>query len=336
MPTPELISILIPAYNAERWISDTIRSALAQSWPRTEIIIVNDGSTDRTLEVSRSFESKRVKVITQPNLGAPVARNRALESAQGSFIQWLDADDLLAPDKLTRQMRVAQELADRWMLLSCPFGTFYFRHDKAEFVETSLWRDLSPVDYFLSRFNDNVCFQTDAWLVSRELTEAAGPWTDVGSPDDDGEYFCRVAMRSRGIRFVPDARTYYRVGNFGSLSRRASAAALRALFGSKVKCIEYLLQLEDSPRTRAASVRLLQDWMPYFHPEQPDLVDEAQRLARQLGGQVRPPRLKWKYRLVWSVLGHDAAVAASRVLPRIRARAAAHWDGFLYSCGRSA
>jgi len=330
MSTPELISILIPAYNAERWLPDTVRSALAQTWPRKEIIIVDDGSKDRTFDVGRSFESKSVKVITQPNMGAPIARNRALEAAQGSFIQWLDADDLLDPEKLTRQMRVAHELGDRRVLLSCPFGTFYYRPDKAEFVETSLWRDLTPVEYLLSRFNDNVCFQTDAWLVSRELTEATGPWTDVGSPDDDGEYFCRMATKSRGVTFVRDARTYYRVGNFGSLSRRASTVALNALFRSKVKCIDYLLALEDSPRARAACVRLLQDWMPYFYPEHQDIIDQAQQLARRLRGELQPPPLKWKYHPIAALFGYHTALKASRVLPRLRAQATCNWDKFLY------
>ena len=103
--------------------------------------------------------------------------------------------------------------ADRRTLFSGQFGTFYYRTDKATFVETSLWRDLTPLDYFLYRFKDNACFQTAAWLVSRELTDAAGPWTDFDSPDDDGEYFCRVVTKSTAISFVPNARTLYRVGN---------------------------------------------------------------------------------------------------------------------------
>jgi hypothetical protein len=147
--------------------------------------------------------------------------------------------------------------------LSAPFGTFYYRPAKADFRPTSLWRDLTPVDYFLARFNDNVFFQTAAWLVSRELSEAAGPWTDYDSPDDDGEYFCRVAMKSRTVQFVKDARTYYRVGNYGALNKARSERAQTALFGSKAKCIRYLLSLEDSPRTRRACVQLL-DWLPDF------------------------------------------------------------------------
>src|SRR5206468_8893832 len=110
------------------------------------------------------FESKRVKVSTQSNAGAPVARNRAFELAQGQFVQWLDADDLLDREKIARQMAVAAQVADPTVLLSGAYGTFYHRPDKAAFIKTSLWRDLTPVDYLLTRFNENVCFQTDAWL----------------------------------------------------------------------------------------------------------------------------------------------------------------------------
>src|SRR5436309_10735842 len=93
-PTTPLVSILIPAYNAERWIADTVRSALAQTWPRREIIIVDDGSRDQTLQVAQQFASKNVSVVAQENQGASAARNKAFELCQGDYIQWLDADDL--------------------------------------------------------------------------------------------------------------------------------------------------------------------------------------------------------------------------------------------------
>src|SRR6267378_3785357 len=104
-----LVSILIPAYNAERWVDDTIRSALAQTWPRKEIIIVDDGSRDQTLSIARQFASKNVFIATQQNQGVCAARNKAIELCQGDYIQWLDADDLLGPDKIAKQMEAAEE-----------------------------------------------------------------------------------------------------------------------------------------------------------------------------------------------------------------------------------
>jgi glycosyltransferase involved in cell wall biosynthesis len=326
---PELVSILIPAYNAEPWIEQTLRSALNQTWPRTEIIVVDDGSKDATLKVARSLENRSLKVVSQPNAGAPAARNRALKEAQGAFIQWLDADDLLDPDKITLQMKVAAEVGNRF-LLSCPFGTFYYRPEKARFTKTSLWCDLTPTEYMLTRFRDNVCFQTDAWLVSRELSETAGPWTDHGSPDDDGEYFCRIAAKSGGVKFVEGARSYYRVGDVGSLSRRSSELALTALLGSKVKCIRYLLTLEDSARTRRACIQLLQDWLPHFYPEWPALVDQARELARELGGELSTPKVMWKYRPVEWLFGYQTANRLIRAARAIRMRSERTLDKYLF------
>src|SRR5215468_4372384 len=171
-----LVSILIPAYNAERWISDTIRSALAQTWPYKEIIVVDDGSTDGTLAVVRRFEPRGVRVFTQPNQGAAMTRNTAFSLAQGDYIQWLDADDLLAPDKISKQMEAANECHSKRVLFSSAWGAFLYRVSKAQFSPTSLWRNLSPVEWLLRKMGQNLHMQTATWLVSRELTDAAGPW----------------------------------------------------------------------------------------------------------------------------------------------------------------
>src|ERR1700756_4939792 len=103
------VSILIPAYNAESWIADTIRSAIAQTWPYKEIIVVDDGSADGTLEVAQRFAGKDVRVVTKENQGAAAARNHAFKLCQGDYIQWLDADDLLARDKIERQIAALRE-----------------------------------------------------------------------------------------------------------------------------------------------------------------------------------------------------------------------------------
>jgi glycosyltransferase involved in cell wall biosynthesis len=327
---PELVSVLIPAYNAAASLLATVQSVLSQTWPRIEVVIVDDGSTDGTLAVARRLEQGSVKVVTQLNSGAPAARNRAFELAQGRYIQWLDADDLLHPQKIEAQMKVAHALGDPRVLLSGAFGTFYHRPAKAVFTSTSLWRDLTPVDYFLARFIDNVYFQTGAWLVSRELSDAAGPWTDFDSPDDDGEYLCRVVAKSKSVKFVAEARTFYRIGNYGSVAKTRSHRAQTALHGSKMKCIRYLLSLEDSPRTRAACLRLLQDWLPEFYPDREDLVADAEQLADELGGKLYPPTLKWKYQPVRWLAGYKAARMAASILPRIRSQAAREWDHFMF------
>src|ERR687891_2258210 len=155
-----LVSILIPAYNAERWIADTIRSALAQTWPRKEIIIVDDGSRDRTLEIAQRFASRDVLVITQHNQGAAAARSKTLEVCQGDYIQWLDADDLLSPNKVAKQMAAADECQDKRRLFSSGWGYFMYRPDKAKFISTPIWCDLTPLEWLLRKWEHNLHMQT--------------------------------------------------------------------------------------------------------------------------------------------------------------------------------
>ena len=314
-----LVSILIPAYNSEKWIGDTLRSAIAQTWTPKEIIVVDDGSKDRTLDVARQFEADGVRVVTQKNQGAAAARNTAFSLSQGDYIQWLDADDLLSPDKVARQMAVAEQLGDKRTLISCGYGRFLYRYYRAEFVPTPLWSDLPRAEWLVRKMGQNLHMQTATWLVSREVTEAAGPWDTKLLSDDDGEYFCRVLLQSDGVRFVPDVRVYYRASGAGSLSYIGDSNQKReAQWRSMQLHIGYLRSLEDTPRVRAACVTYMQNWLTFFYPERPDLIGEMQNLANDLGGKLEMPHFSWKYSWIESLFGLSLARRAQILLPRYR------------------
>jgi len=104
-----LVSIMMPAYNAEAYIGDAIQSVLSQTYPDWELIVVNDGSTDGTALVIDEFTDPRVKKINQANGGEAVARNTALENMQGEFVAFLDADDEFLPNHLEVTVRILQE-----------------------------------------------------------------------------------------------------------------------------------------------------------------------------------------------------------------------------------
>jgi glycosyltransferase involved in cell wall biosynthesis len=328
--TSSLVSILIPAFNAQEWIADTIRSAVAQTWDRKEIIVVDDGSTDNTLAIVRQFEDLGVQVATQKNQGAAATRNNALALSKGDYIQWLDADDLLSPDKISRQLDALQSGGNKKILLSSAWGKFMYRHYRAEFVPTALWCDLSPSEWLLRKMEHNLHMQTATWLVSRELTQAAGPWDTTLLGDDDGEYFCRVLLASDSIKFVPEARVYYR-STPNSLSYIGrSAKKIEAQWRSMELHISYLRLLEESGRVRAACVIYLQNWLDNFYPERPDIVNKAQTLAAALGGELEIPRLSWKYVWIDAALGRTAAKRAKIYLPKMRWSFLRFWDKTLF------
>lgn len=110
----ELISIVVPVYNAERFVRETMDSVLAQSYPHWELLLVEDGSSDGTVSVIERYieerEETRIRLIRQPaNMGAAMARNRGVREAKGRYIAYLDADDLWASKKLEHQLRFMQE-----------------------------------------------------------------------------------------------------------------------------------------------------------------------------------------------------------------------------------
>lgn len=308
-----LVSILIPAHNSERWIAETLESAIDQTWPNKEIVVVDDGSRDETLSIARKFESKNVSVVSQDNKGAAAARNKAFELCQGDYIQWLDADDLLSANKVSAQMAAAEECEDNRRLLSCPWGYFMYRPHKARFVPTPLWDSLSPVEWILRKWASNHHMQTGTWLVSRELTEAAGPWNMQLLGDDDGEYFCRVLLASNGVRFLTNAKVFYRITNSGRWSYIGqSKRKLEAHLLSRELQIGYLRAREDSERVRAACLAYLQTSFFNFYPEHTTLVERSQELAARLGGRLRVPKLPWKYLWIQKLFGLPAAKRVRR------------------------
>jgi glycosyltransferase involved in cell wall biosynthesis len=314
-----LVSILIPAYNAEKWISDTLKSALSQTYPHCEIVVVDDGSTDGTFRVVRQFEANGVRVVTQENQGAAATRNAAYKLCTGDYIQWLDADDLLSANKIEKQIEVVEQLEDKRTLLSCGWGSFLYRYYRTQFVPTALWCDLTKTEWLVRKMSQNLHMQTGTWLVSRELTEAAGPWNTNLLGDDDGEYFCRVLLASNGVRFVPEARVYYRAAGAGSLSHIGNSDRKRdAQWRSMKLHMDYLRSLEDTPRTCDACVTYMQNWLVFFYPERADLIDEMQSVARYLGGNLQMPRLSWKYSWIGALFGQQMGRRAQIVLPNLK------------------
>src|SRR5205807_2072629 len=226
---------------------------------------------------------------------------------------------------------VVQQYRSKRMLLSSAWAPFTYRHYRAKFTPTPLWCDLSPVEWLLRKMGQNLYMQTATWLVSRELSEAAGPWDTRLLGDDDGEYFCRVLLASNGVRFVPQAKVYYRASGSTGLSYVGrSNKKMEAQWLSMLMHIGYLRSLEDSKRVRAACLTYLQNWLIFFYPERQDIVQQVEEIAKDLGGQVEVPHLSWKYSWIKAICGWHLANRDQLLLPPMRWSLHRLWDNALF------
>jgi glycosyltransferase involved in cell wall biosynthesis len=301
-----LVSVLIPCFNAEKWLTQTIESVLNQTWKNIEIIIVDDGSSDNSFTIAKSFESDKIKVISQVNSGASAARNRAFQESQGDFIQYLDADDLLAPDKIERQVNLLSD-SNFDCIASGEWARFYTNYSEAEFKPDLLWRDLAPIEWLICAWENHLMMHPAAWLVPRKICQQAGNWNESLSLNDDGEYFCRVVLASLEVKFCRGAKSYYRSGISGSLSNILSPLALNSAFYSLELCTHHLLERENIPRSRYACATLYQRFIYDIYPRCKVLEQKAQAKVKQLGGTDLKPTGSPKFKLFSQLFGWKIA-----------------------------
>ncbi|GAB3195584.1 glycosyltransferase involved in cell wall biosynthesis [Pontibacter aydingkolensis] len=281
----ETVSVIIPVFNSSKYIEETINSVLNQTWSNIELIIVDDGSSDNTLDIVSKFEGDNLKVVKQANLGACAARNHGFSVSKGDYIQFLDADDVLAPDKI--ELQIKQLLTSRAPLkniIHCQWGRFYnsISEDIRWEPHEDIQRDLSPAEWLIY---DRMSM-TGCWLTPRPLIEKGGLWNESLKRNQDGEFFSRLLTYSEEVLYCSTAKVYYRSGIYTSVSANNSEPAA----SSALKAIDlikgYTLDLEDSERARLAMANKYIEYAYGHYIQHPKLALEAEQKAIELGSST--------------------------------------------------
>jgi len=285
------VSIVIPLYNAEKYIAETIQSALNQTWANKEIIVVNDGSTDNSLAIASRFAGENVRVISGINKGASAARNIGLKEAKGEYIQFLDADDLLSEDKIAAQVEVLVNSPGYVGLCS----TVHFQDGDnplgyAKIDEWYIGGSDNPVDFLTKLYGGAIVgpqyggmIQPNAWLTPMTLITKAGGWNEMRNPDDDGEFFCRVLLASEGVKYAEAGTNYYRKFVTGdSWSAHRSYEASSNIIKSTLLKAQYLLARTDEPIVKTILSHMLWENAFSCYPYFKDLSSAAWQKAKKL------------------------------------------------------
>jgi glycosyltransferase involved in cell wall biosynthesis len=285
----QLVSILIPCHNAAPYIGAAIDSALGQTWKNLEIIVVNDGSTDSSDEILKRYVERGVRVIDQENAGQCAAANHALRAAQGEYVKFFDADDLLHPRVIEMQIQRLQGAPND--VASSEWGRFY-GDDRTTFRSNpeSVWRDMEARDWLVESWRyARPMMQCALWLIPRGVLERAGGWDEELSLINDFEFFARLLAHAENVHFTPGCPLYYRSGLQGSLSGRKSRIAVESAFHSLMRGTQHLLNVRDDADARLSCANVLQDFIYTYYPDHADLRAKMQARIDELGGSDLPP-----------------------------------------------
>jgi glycosyltransferase involved in cell wall biosynthesis len=204
-----MVSVVIPAYNVERWLGGTMQSVLSQTYQDLEIIVVDDGSTDRTAQVVEAIKDERVSCIRQENRGLSGARNTGILAARGRYVALLDADDLFKPEKLERQVAVLDQCPSVG-LVTCGFELI----DEAgsHLGEERNWLSHPRIDLNLLLFWNPLLPST--LLIRRQWFDRVGLFDETLRRYEDWDLPIRLASAGCRMEYVEEILLSYRRHSF--------------------------------------------------------------------------------------------------------------------------
>ncbi|QCS50066.1 glycosyltransferase [Picosynechococcus sp. PCC 11901] len=242
------VSILIPCYNAERWIAQAIESALNQTYQNKEVIVVDDGSKDGSLEIIKSF-GDAIRWESGSNQGANVTRNRLLELSTGEWLQYLDADDYLLPDKIAKQVEYLSQVPQTDIVYS-PSIFEYHQQDKS-------WQEVLPIPephdpwILLARW---YLPQTGSPLWRKQAIVDVGGWKVDQPCCQEHELYLRLLIAGKKFDYFGEAGSVYVQWSESTVCKRDKSETHRQLLAIQDKIEQHLKVTNQITRARQNAI----------------------------------------------------------------------------------
>ncbi|NET62762.1 MAG: glycosyltransferase [Symploca sp. SIO2E6] len=286
-----LISVIIPVYNGEQTIRQTIESVLNQTFRDFELIVINDGSQDSTLKIVESIQDYRLQLCSYPNAGLAASRNRGISLASGEYVSCIDADDLWTPDKLEAQLKVLQENPQA----ALAYSWTDWIDEAGKFLRPGVHLTITGDVYGQLLLNDFVANGSNPLIRKQALREVGG--FDESLPfSEDWDMWLRIAAHYHFVA-VPAPQILYRQST-NSMScnvwgmETASLQIIERAFNRAPDSLKHLKQ--DSLGNRYKYL-----------------------LFKALEGLPQRQRAFAATRLLWEAVGHDPSLLGTRVIWKV-------------------
>ena len=304
------VTIGIPCWNSARWLGAAIESALAQTWPHKEVVVVDDGSTDESRAVAQRF-GDRIRLVESDNRGGNHARNLVVSHSTGDWLQFLDADDYLEPEKIERQFAEVEVAAA---------DVIYSPVVEENGVGTETRREPSLIDTSVDLYAQWLAWeipQTGGALWRRTALAAIGGWKKGQPCCQEHELYLRALQAGHRFVFAPSALAIYRIWSADTVCRRDPRLVIRVKTVLIDEMRGWLMgrNLWTPVHQRIAGracFEMARSWAKYDR----DAADQyhRERQAKQLI-HLEGPAAPMSYQIIYRTLGFSTAerlAAASR------------------------
>ena len=302
MSNMPLVSVIIPLYNYGQYIEASINSVISQTYKNLQIIVVNDGSTDNSLEVARSIKDSRIEIVnSEKNQGNSKTMNLGLQHVKGEYIKYIDADDMMNPEHIEEQLKLIIDKNNE--IASCKWGRFTGSIDKTVIVPERTWKSMDTMTWIKTALSqDYEMTGSCLWLIPKKIADKAGSWNEELNVNNDFEYSTRILMAADKVNFSANSMIYYR-DTPGSVTRVKGHRYYTGLYNAGREAVKTLLHWENSPEMRRLLANRFQIILYDMYPQFKDLQKKLLQQIEELGGSsVKLPESK-KVKLVADIIG---------------------------------
>lgn len=313
-----LVSFIIPFYNSEKFIAETLKSIFNQTIKDFEIILVDDGSTDSSVEIIRTFKDERIKLFQQINSGPSAASNYGIKQAKGKYIKFLDSDDIINPVHIEKMLFSIENSPNS--IASCSWGTFRDSdYNNAKFIPESTWVSCNSKDWLFKALQQ----RSDMtplwlWLIPESILKRAGFYNESLTLTNDFEFSVRVLLASEYVVFVEEAIVYYRIGIAKSVSVSVSEKSVLSAFNSTMLAYEFIKSTSALTDISPLFANRLMLWVYRFYPLYPNLLKKYYKAIHELGGSNIRFEGSNKIMLVAKVFGWKTAKQLQNIYYKIK------------------
>jgi len=309
----KLVSVVMPVYNAARFVESAITSLINQTYTNWELIAVDDGSTDNSHSILQSFDDKRIKVIRKPNGGQCDATNAGLDHITGDYVLFFDSDDLMDKHKIEEQVKILRDHPNcvsvgRWE---------FFRNEIPKNLcdQRPIYLTAPPSEWLYNLWTNDTMMPNHGYLIPTNIINRAGKYYDTDILlNVDFEYFTRIVMASKSVIYCKESICYYRKEIKTSKTYGATSVEQLSALNAREKAIQHFLKTNNQERDRYAA-RMAITILTYSYPS---IRSEAKAVLSRmaLGGFEKFGGRR--FRNLSNLIGFENATLIKSVLDKIK------------------